>query len=239
MNRKIVVTGASSEIGLSIAEHIADHEDEIILHAFSNTSKCESVCQKLGKNCSVITADFTKNEKLEKFCSYLKNCDILINAAAATFTEPLPQLSQTDIDKMIQINIVALIKTCRAVIPSMISKRNGIIINISSVTASRGNRGQSVYAGTKGFVESFSRALAAEYGSRNIRINCIAPGPIEAGTLRKTLLYAEKEIKESIVSKRLGKPEDVAFAVKYLCSDEASFINGTVLKIDGGFLKGV
>ena len=104
---------------------------------------------------------------------------------------------------------------------------------------SRGNRGQSVYAGTKGFIESFSRSLTSEVGTRGVRVNCIAPGPIDAGSLKSLMNYASDELKSSILSKRLGTPNDVASLVKYLCSDESEFMNGQVLHLDGGFLKGV
>jgi len=234
---KIVITGASSEIGLAIAKAICTSADEVILHASSNISLCEPLKNELGEKCRIIQNDFTKPEEVELFCQELQNTNILINAAAVTITEVLPHLSDTQIEKMIMVNIIAFTKICRAAIPSMVRKRQGVIINLSSVTASRGNRGQTVYAGTKGFVESFSKALAAEYGSRGIRVNSVAPGPIEAGTLRETLLYAEKEVRSSIVSKQLGTVNDVATAVKFL--SEASFINGTVLKVDGGFLHGI
>ena len=121
----------------------------------------------------------------------------------------------------------------------MIVKRKGCIINISSIAATRGNKGQTVYAGTKGFVESFTRSLTAEYGARGIRVNCVAPGPIDAGSLKELLSYASEDVNESIVSNRLGEPGDVASIVAFLCSEEADFINGQCLHIDGGFIRGI
>jgi 3-oxoacyl-[acyl-carrier protein] reductase len=140
---------------------------------------------------------------------------------------------------MINVNIIALIKICKSVIPAMIVKRKGCIVNISSIAATRGNKGQTVYAGTKGFVESFTRSLTAEYGSRGIRVNCVAPGPIDAGSLKELLTYASEEVNKSVVSNRLGKPEDVASVVAFLCSEKANFINGKCIHVDGGFMKGV
>ncbi|HSN24435.1 MAG TPA: SDR family oxidoreductase [Methylomicrobium sp.] len=237
--RKIVITGASSEIGTAIAKAICTRDDEVILHGSSRLLACEQLKSELGEKCCVVQANFTLHEEIDSFCGLLKETDILVNAAAVTITENLPSLSDANIEEMIRVNIFAFIKTCRATIPSMLRKRKGNIINISSVAALRGNRGQTVYAGTKGFVESFSRSLAAEYGSKGIRVNTVAPGPIEAGTLKETLQYAEKEIRSSIVSKRLGTAHDVAEAVKFLIRDSASFINGTTLRVDGGFLHGI
>ena len=139
----------------------------------------------------------------------LGDVDILVNAAAFTRTDLLPNLNDNDIVRMINVNIKALIAVCRAVLPAMMVKRKGVIVNISSVAALRGNRGQSVYAGTKGFMESYTKSLAAEYGGRGIRINSIAPGAIDAGSLKELLSYAEDVVKKSIASNRLGTPEDV------------------------------
>ena len=140
---------------------------------------------------------------------------------------------------MINVNIYSPVKICSAVIPDMLIGRKGFIVNISSIAAQRGNRGQTVYAGTKGFVESFTRSLAAEYGPKGINVNAVAPGPIESKSLDELLAYAKDEVKNSIVSKRIGKPDDVAALVAFLCSDEASYINGKIYNVDGGFMKGI
>jgi 3-oxoacyl-[acyl-carrier protein] reductase len=239
MNKTIAITGASSEIGRAITSRLDKTCEMFILQCNRNNSELEKLVTELESKSEIIISDFTKENELNEFCSRITKADILINAAAVTKTDLLPMIPDIDIGNMISVNITALIKTCRAVIPYMFSKRNGIIINISSVAAMRGNRGQTVYAGTKGFVESFSRSLASEAGVRGIRVNCIAPGPIDAGSLKTLMSYATEEINSSILSKRLGKPEDVAALVKFLCSEEAEFINGQVLHIDGGFLKGI
>lgn len=237
--RKIVITGGSSEIGNAIIEAILKDGDHIIIQTNRNYEECKERFNHLEDRCEIVTLDFQNDSSIDQFCSHLNDVDILINAAAVTINAPLPHLSMEQINMMVDVNIMGLVKICRAAIPSMISRRSGKIINISSIVASRANRGQTVYAGTKGFIESFSRALAAEYGSRGIQVNCVAPGPIDAGSLKDTLGYAEKEVKESIVAKRLGTPQDVANAVRFLCDDESSFINGTTLKVDGGFIKGL
>ncbi len=238
MNRKIVITGASSEIGQAIVRKVARSDDRLILQGYRNMEALESFRESYP-HCELLPLDFARSEALHEFCTRLEDVDICINASAVTITDILPALSEDAIDKMLSVNIKALIQITQSLIPSMVARRKGIIVNLSSVAASRGNRGQSVYAGTKGFVESFSRSVASEYGKKGIRVNCVAPGPIDAGSLRPLYAQAPKEIMESIVSPKIGTVDDVANAVAFLCSEESAFINGQVLHVDGGFFKGV
>lgn len=237
MKHRIVITGASSEIGLAIAGRIIRPRDEALLQYSRNINNLKN--WRKNKNCTFFQADFSKDKDLDKFCLQIGDADILINAAASTICDLLPNLTNEQIEKMIKVNIIAVTKICRTVIPSMLAKHQGCILNISSVTARKGNRGQSVYAGTKGYIESFSRALAAEFGGKGIRINCLAPGPVNSGSLKGLLNYAAEEIKQNIAAGHLGTPADIATAAAFLCSEEASFINGAVLSVDGGFMKGV
>lgn len=239
MNNNIIITGAGSEIGLAICKEIVKPGDRAVLHYFKNKEPLLWFCEEFGESCEAVSADFNDMEQLDRFVQKRHDTDILINAAAVTRAELLPVLTDDDITRMLNVNILAAVKLCRAVIPGMVSRRRGIIVNISSAAALRGNRGQSVYAGTKGFLESFTRSMAAEYGGRGIRVNAVAPGAIAAGSLNELLAYGEKEVKESIVSKRFGTPGDVAAVVAFLCSEKASFINGKSIGVDGGFRRGV
>jgi len=218
---------------------VAVEGDHVILQCFRNRTLCLPLKERFGENCDLVSVDFSDRDALEVFCGNLGEVDTVINAAAVTATGLLPTLTDADIQRMLEVNVFATIMICRAVIPAMVNRRSGCIVNVSSVAATRANRGQSVYAGTKGFIESFTRAMAAEYGSRGIRINCVAPGPIEAGSLRGLLSLAPDEVKQSIAGNRLGTPADVAAAVAFLCDPRASFINGQTLHVDGGFMKGV
>jgi 3-oxoacyl-[acyl-carrier protein] reductase len=237
--RKFVITGASSQIGTAIAEKVVTEGDHVILQYFRNQTACLPLKERIGEKCTLLSADFADRAALEGFCARLGEVDTVINAAAVTVTGLLPALADEDIQRMLEVNIRGAIMICRAVLPAMVHRRAGCIVNVSSVAATRGNRGQSVYAGTKGFIESFTRALAAEYGSRGIRINCVAPGPIAAGSLRELLSLAPEEVKQSVAGNRLGIPGDVASAVAFLCDPGAGFINGQTLHVDGGFMKGV
>jgi 3-oxoacyl-[acyl-carrier protein] reductase len=235
----IIITGASSEIGQAICKNLVKSGDNAILHYYKNPQNCKGLQKELPGKCQILQADFSDQESTANFCKQLREIDTLINAAGYTKTDLLPNITEEDILKMLKVNILAPIKICQAVIPAMIVKRRGCIVNISSVAATRGNRGQTVYAGTKGFIESFTRSLTAEYGSKGIRVNCVAPGAVNAGSLKELLTYASDDVKKSIISNRLGSPQDVATLVAFLCSDDASYINGKCIQVDGGFMRGI
>lgn len=237
MSRNIIITGASSLIGQAITKRLTTPGDRLLLHCCHNADVWADT--SLPEACEVVCADFSKPDQLDRFCGRLGETDLLINVAAVTKTDLLPNLERSDIDLMIDVNIRALIAICQAVLPGMVARRTGIVINISSVAAARGNIGQTVYAGSKGFVESFTRSVAAEYGARGIRCNTVAPGAIDAGSLRELLVYAADEVKQATSAGRLGTADDVAAAVAFLCSPEASFINGKCLAVDGGFSRGI
>ena len=188
-----------------------------------------------------VKADFSVEEDLQAFAAGMGEVDILVNAAAATFATLLPELTDEQIQKMLQVNAYATTLLCRTVIPSMCLRRNGVIVNISSVTASKAYRGQSVYGGTKAYIEAFTRSLSAEYAKKGLRFNCVAPGGIDSGQLHRLLEMGpgSEEVRKANASGRLGSPEDVAAAVAWLCSDEARFVNGTVLHVDGAHWLGV
>ncbi len=239
MSRKICITGLGSKIGQAILEQCARESDTLFLQYRKNKPDLDKLSLPDKIEVELLQVDFNDAVALNDFCTKISKCDVIINNASEVITDILPMIDDNAIDKMINVNVFALIKICRAVIPYMSSKRKGTIINISSIAAHRANRGQTVYAGTKGFMESFSRALVAEYGARGIRVNCVAPGPIESGSLMEIMNYAPDEINQSILSKRLGKPKEVASIVEYLISSSAEFINGETIKIDGGFIRGL
>jgi 3-oxoacyl-[acyl-carrier protein] reductase len=239
MSRNIVITGASSAIGQAIAQRLAASGDRVVLQCHRHGDALNDLTGWPQADYRVVNVDFSQRSALEAFCSDLGETDLLVNGAAVTATGVLPNLESAQIDLMLEVNIRALVAICQAVVPGMLVRRRGVIVNLSSVAAGRGNRGQSVYAGTKGFVEAFTRALAAEYGARGIRCNAVAPGAIDAGSLRELLRYAGDEVKQATASARLGTPADVAAAVAYLCESDGSFVNGHCVAVDGGFSRGV
>lgn len=232
---KIVITGASSHIGLAIARRLSAVGRPMLLHANSNKIPDEEI----PEGAEVTVADFSKEEELSEFLSRLSDVSILVNVAASVDTQLIPMISEESVDRMIRVNISAFTRICQRVIPPMCARREGIIVNVSSVVASKTYRGQSVYAGSKAYMEAFSRAVAAEYASRGIRCNCVAPGSIGSGSLSLLMKNLGDKIKDVNASGRLGSPEDVAGAVAFLCSPDAAFVNGEVLHVDGGHWLGL
>jgi 3-oxoacyl-[acyl-carrier protein] reductase len=147
----------------------------------------------------------------------------------------LAVLSDEELEAMIATNITGLVRLTRAALKPMLRQRWGCIVNLSSVLASRPGRGNAVYAGTKGFVESFTRALAVEVGRKGVRVNAVAPGVIETEMSRGPRALAGETIRERIALRRFGEPEEVAGLVAFLASDEGAYISGAVLPVDGAF----
>lgn len=232
---KVVITGASSEIGKAIVERLSLLRKPMLLHCNKNSEPL----QRWSHAAEVVVADFSDESAVDRFLSRLDDVEILVNAAACTITELIPQLSLESIHRMVEVNIVAFTRICQAVIPAMCINRQGILVHVSSATASKVFRGQSVYAGTKAYIEAFSKGIVAEYGRKGVRSNCVSPGSIDAGSLSMLRNVAEDQVKSVNAMNALGTPKNVADAVAFLCSPEAAFINGAVLRVDGGHWSGI
>jgi 3-oxoacyl-[acyl-carrier protein] reductase len=232
---KIVITGASSEIGSAISEKMAEFNKPLLLQCFSNSDALSDWANRA----EVIAADFTKENELNDFIKRLNDVEVLIYAAAVTEAGLISQIDEDSLERTIKVNISAYTKICQAIIPHMCSMRRGIIIGVSSISAKRVFKGQGIYAGSKAYMEAFTKAIAYEYGKKGIRANCIAPGSIEAGALKRLNSFGMEEIKQINALNKMGSPMDVAEVVHFLCSPASSFINGTVIDITGGHLLGV
>lgn len=233
---KIVITGASSGIGLAIAKRLASLGKPMILQYRKNVEQLSDAVP----GATLVKVDFSDLKAVEDFAASLDDVEILVNAAAVTETGLLPTLETESIEKMISVNILATTLLCRAVLPRMCLKRKGVIVNISSVTAQKVFRGQSVYGGTKAYIETLSKGIAAECSKKGVRCNCVAPGSILSGTMEKLVIStAGTDLKGVNASDRFGTPDDVAAAVEFLCSDNSNYINGAVLAVNGGFWLGI
>lgn len=233
---KIVITGASSGIGLAIAKRLASLGKPMILQYRKNVEQLSDAVP----DATLVKVDFSDLKAVEDFAASLDDVEILVNAAAVTETGLLPTLETESIEKMISVNILATTLLCRAVLPRMCLKRKGVIVNISSVTAQKVFRGQSVYGGTKAYIETLSKGIAAECSKKGVRCNCVAPGSILSGTMEKLVIStAGTDLKGVNASDRFGTPDDVAAAVEFLCSDNSNYINGAVLAVNGGFWLGI
>lgn len=198
----------------------------------SGAEEAEAVAAEIGGR--ALQADVSDAEEAKRLVEEAGDLDILVNNAGITRDGLLMRMPDDDWHAVIETNLGGVFHTCRAAARGMMKKRGGAIVNVSSVVGLHGNPGQTNYAAAKAGIIGFTKSLARELGSRGVRANVVAPGYVE------TRLTEElpDEIKELMLQNtplgRFGAPEDVAGAVRFLCSDEASFITGEVLLVDGG-----
>ena len=227
-----LVTGGSRGIGRAIALELARAGADVTLSYRSGKDEAEAVAQEAGAR--AVEADVTDPEQANELIAAAGDLDILINNAGVTRDGLIARMSDEDWRVVIDTNLSGVFHTCRAVARGMMKRRSGSIVNISSIVGVHGNPGQTNYSASKAGIIGFTKALARELGTRGVRANVIAPGYIDT---RLTQVIAE-EMRELMLANtplgRFGQPEDVAGAVRFLCSEEASFITGEVLLVDGG-----
>jgi len=238
-----IITGASRGIGSGIARVFAQHGAQV---AFTYSSSAESALvlenelKSLGVNAKGYqsnAADYEQSHLLvEEVLKDFGTIDILINNAGITKDNLLMRMSEEDFDKVIEINLKSVFNMTKAVQKTMLKNRNGSIVNMSSVVGVKGNAGQANYAASKAGMIGFTKSVALELGSRNIRCNAIAPGFIETEMTAKLNAEVVQGWRDSIPLKRGGSPEDVANACLFLASDLSAYVTGQVLNVDGGML---
>jgi 3-oxoacyl-[acyl-carrier protein] reductase len=227
-----LVTGASRGIGAAIALELARSGAAVVVGYHSGTDEAEAVAKEAGGR--AVPADVSDPEQAKRLVEEAGDLDILVNNAGTTRDGVLARMTDDDWRAVIETNLSSVFYTCRAVSRGMMKRRAGSIVNLSSIVGIHGNWGQTNYAASKAGIIGFTKSLAQELGSRGVRANVIAPGYI------KTALtdVIPEEAKEQMLSLtplgRLGDPEDVAGAVRFLCSDAAAFITGEVLVVGGG-----
>jgi 3-oxoacyl-[acyl-carrier protein] reductase len=227
-----LVTGASRGIGKAIAAELARAGASVIVGYRSGSEGAEAVAKEIGGR--AVQADVANPEDAKRLIEEAGDLDILVNNAGLTRDTLLARMSDDDWRAVIDTNLGGAFNTCRAAVRGMMRRRSGSIVNISSIVGLRGNPGQTNYSASKAGIIGFTKALARELGSRGVRDNVVAPGYVST---RLTDVIAD-ELKEQMLAAtplgRFGDPEDIAAAVRFLCSDEASFITGEVLLVDGG-----
>ena len=227
-----LVTGASKGIGKAIATELAAAGATVVVGYRSGKDEAEALASDLGG--AAIQADVSSVEDAKRLVEEAGDLDILVNNAGLTRDGLLARMSDDDWQTVIDTNLASVFYTCRAVTRPMMKKRAGAIVNISSVVGVHGNWGQTNYAASKAGIIGFTKSLARELGSRNIRANVVAPGYVKTQLTDVLPEEATGAMLENTPLGRLGDPEDVAGAVRFLCSDAASFITGEVLLVDGG-----
>jgi len=238
-----LITGASRGIGKGIALTFAQHGASVAFTYSSSVEAAQELEKELvasgvkAKGYQSNAADFDQAQQLvSDVLNDFETIDVLINNAGITKDNLLMRITEEDFDKVIEVNLKSVFNMTKAVQRTMLKQRHGSIINMSSVVGVKGNAGQSNYAASKAGIIGFSKSIALELGSRNIRSNVIAPGFIETEMTAKLPDDVVDSWRAGIPLKRGGTPEDVANACVYLASDLSTYITGQVLNVDGGML---
>jgi len=242
-NLTAFVTGATRGIGRGIALQLAESGYDVAFCYRSSDDNAQSLVANIesyGRQGLAIKVDLSDAQAIpamfDEIARFFPRLDLLVNNAGITKDGLLMTMSIEDITSVIQVNLIAMLVCCREAAKLMMIQRSGNIINISSISASKPNKGQSNYAASKGGVEAFTRALAVEVAKKNIRVNCIAPGVIETDMVADLLKSNKVDIGKNLLSKRLGQPEDISKAVLYLADPDNGFITGEVIAVNGGMM---
>ncbi|WP_019038664.1 3-oxoacyl-[acyl-carrier-protein] reductase [Psychroflexus tropicus] len=242
-SKNVIITGGSRGIGKGIAEVFAKHGANVAFTYNSSASSAQELEDHLtsfgvkAKAYQSDASDFDQAQQLaDDIIKDFGSIDVLINNAGITKDNLLMRMSEDDFDKVIKVNLNSVFNLTKAVLRPMLKQKHGSIINISSVVGIKGNAGQANYSASKAGIIGFSKSVALELGSRNIRSNVVAPGFIETEMTEKLDEKTVEGWRQAIPLKRGGQPEDIANACVFLASDMSSYITGQTLSVDGGML---
>jgi len=242
-NKTVMVTGASKGIGKATALLCAREGAQVIALArtFSLLEKLKSEIDSTAKQPAIIfQADVTQTEDLKKVFEDLNQrkmyLDVLVNNAGVMQDAVIQMVQQQMIDEIYRTNVYGTIHASRLAVKSMLKKRGGSIINLSSIVGVEGNLGQSIYSSSKSAVNGFTKSLSKELASLNIRVNAVAPGFIDTDMIGKMDQRFHSKNLDSIGMKRIGTPDDVAWTILFLASDLSAYVTGQVIGVDGGMI---
>jgi 3-oxoacyl-[acyl-carrier protein] reductase len=227
-----LVTGGSRGIGRAIALELAGAGASVVVGYRSGGEEAEAVAKECGGR--AVQADVSNGDEAKQLVEEAGDLDVLVNNAGLTRDGLLARMPDEDWRDVLETNLSAVFYTCRAAARPMMKRRSGSIVNVSSIVGLHGNPGQTNYSASKAGIIGFTKALARELGGRGVRANVVAPGYIESRLTQAIADEMRTLMLQNTPLGRFGEPEDVAGAVRFLCSDEASFITGDVLLVDGG-----
>lgn len=239
MSRKIVlVTGASRGIGRAIAERFAE-DGHFVIGTATSEKGAEAIEKYLGESGGIgrvldVSDDEAIDKLFEEIDSVYGTLNVLVNNAGITKDGLLMRMKDDDWASVIDTNLTSIYRMSKRAVRGMMKARSGRIINITSVVGQMGNAGQANYAASKAGVEGFTRALAREIGSRGVTVNCVAPGFVETDMTEALDERLISSMLDAVPMGRMGQPNEIAAAVAFLASDDASYITGEVLAVNGG-----
>lgn len=237
-----LITGGGRGIGRAMGLKFAEEGSDIVIWDIEvdEAASLESQIEKLGRRVTVMKMDVSEysevSEKIEEVLGTFGRVDVLVNNAGVTRDGLVLRMGEEDWDVVLNVNLKGAFNCTKAVAKSMVKQKWGRIINISSVIGVIGNKGQANYAASKAGLIGFTKAMAKELASRGITVNAIAPGLIQSGMTETLSQQVKDEYVKNIPLGRIGSPEDVADLALFLASDEASYITGQVINVDGGMV---
>jgi 3-oxoacyl-[acyl-carrier protein] reductase len=227
-----LVTGGSRGIGAAVARELARAGATVVVGYRSGAEEAEEIASEVGGR--AVQADVSNADDAKRLVEEAGELDVLVNNAGITRDGVLARMTDDDWRSVLETNLSSVFYTCRAVSRGMMKRRGGSIVNLSSIVGLHGNWGQSNYAASKGGIVAFTKSLAQELGSRGVRANVVAPGYVKTRLTDVIPEEAQQQMLGLTPLGRFGDPEDVARAVRFLSSDDASFITGEVLVVGGG-----
>ena len=242
-DKNVIITGASRGIGKGILELFVKNGANVAFSYVGDSDPAKSIEADFSNNKQKVVSymsdasNFEQSQKLiDDVVNDFGSIDVLVNNAGITIDNLLMRMSEEDFQRVIDVNLKSVFNTTKAILRTMLKQRSGSIINMSSVVGVKGNAGQSNYSASKAGMIGFTKSMALELGSRNIRCNCIAPGFIETEMTEKLSDDVVQTWRDSIPLKRGGSTNDVANAALFLASDLSSYVTGQVINVCGGML---
>ena len=242
-DKNVIITGASRGIGKGILELFVKNGANVAFSYIGDSDQAKSIEADFSNNKQKVVSymsdasNFEQSQKLiDDVLNDFGSIDVLVNNAGITIDNLLMRMSEEDFQRVIDVNLKSVFNTTKAILRTMLKQRSGSIINMSSVVGVKGNAGQSNYSASKAGMIGFTKSMALELGSRNIRCNCIAPGFIETEMTEKLSDDVVQTWRDSIPLKRGGSTNDVANAALFLASDLSSYVTGQVINVCGGML---
>lgn len=232
--KKVLVTGGARGIGEAICRALSADGWFVYIHCNSSVSEAESLCSELG-NSQVVVADLSSPNAVDIISEACADTDAIVNNAGVALVDLFDRVTDMDMRRLFEINLFAPMNITRKLLPQMISKKQGAIVNISSIFGENGGSCEVDYSVSKSALIGFTKALAKEVGPAGIRVNCVCPGIIDTDMNGNLSFDDIESLCDEIPISRVGEPEDVADTVAFLLSDKARYITGAVIDVNGGW----